>query len=92
VLAVRASRAAGATALGEAVDVVVEEEAVDDQLAAPLEQVEQGDRAVRALEGVLLLDGHPGHAAALGGERVTVAGVLLLLDEQGVARLLPFVR
>src|SRR5215211_2142932 len=52
------------------------EGAVDDQLTA-------------ALEAVLLLDRHPRHPAALGRERVTGSGVLLLLDEQFLAGGLP---
>ena len=67
----------------------LEEEAVDDQLAAPVEQVEQARRPVRALEAVVLLDGHPRHPAPLGGERVAGAGELLLLHEQLLAGGLP---
>src|SRR3712207_8545149 len=39
----------------------VEEEPVDDQLAAPVEQVQQARPAVGAFEGVVLLDGHHRH-------------------------------
>ena len=85
-------RAAGAAALGPAVHAGLVEEAVDDQLTAPLEQVEQARRAVRALEAVVLLDGHPRHPAALGGQRVAGAGQLLLLDQQLLARGLPLLR
>src|ERR671911_382818 len=65
------------------------EGAVDDQLTAALEQVGKRGRPVRALEAVLLLDRHPRHPAALGRERVTGSGVLLLLDEQFLAGGLP---
>ena len=48
--------------------------AVHDQLAPALEQVEQARRPVRALEAVVLVDGHPRHAPALGGQGVAGAG------------------
>jgi hypothetical protein len=82
-------RAADAGVLGPSVHAGLEEGAVDDQLAAPLEQVEQAGRAVRALEAVLLLHRQPRHPPALGGQRVTVAGQLLLLHQQFEARGLP---
>jgi hypothetical protein len=85
-------RAAGAAAVGPAVDGWLEEEAVEDQLPAPLEQVEQARGAVRALELIVVLDGHSRHAAALGGQRVAGVGQLLLLDEQFLARRLPLLR
>ena len=58
----------------------VEVEAIDDQLPATLEQVEQADLALRSFEAVRLL--HPDHrqSAALGGQPVAGAGELLLLD------------
>src|ERR687895_1091168 len=85
-------RAAAAAAFGIALHAGVEEEAVDDQLAAPLEQVEQACFPVRPLERVVLLDGHPGHPAALGGERVAGVGVLLLLDPHLLPSGLPLLR
>src|ERR671914_1727893 len=85
-------RAAAAAAFGIALHAGVEEEAVDDQLAAPLEQVEQACFPVRTLERVVLLDGQPGHPAALGGERVAGAGVLLLLDQHPLPSGLPLLR
>src|SRR5215218_6956827 len=45
-------RAAAAAGLGPAVDAGLEEEAVEDELAAALEEVEQADRPVRPLEAV----------------------------------------
>jgi hypothetical protein len=81
--------AAAAGVVGPAVDAGLEEGAVDDELAASLEQVEQAQPAVGALELVVLLDGEPGHAAALGGQRVSCPGQRLLLDEQLLAGGLP---
>jgi hypothetical protein len=74
------------------VDARLDEEAVQDQLPAPLEQVEQARRAVRALELIVVLDGHPRHPAALGSQRVAGVGQLLLLAEQFLARGLPLLR
>jgi len=81
--------AAGASALRPFGDARLEEEAVDDQLPAPVEQVEQAGLATRALEDVLLVDGQPRHSAPLGGQRVAGARHRLLLDQQLVARGVP---
>ena len=79
--------AAGAAVLRIARDlhVGIEEEAVDDQLPASLEEVEKAELAVRPLEAVLLLDPDHGQPAALSRERVPRTGELLLLDEQRLA-------
>src|SRR4051794_25704783 len=82
-------RAPWAAGLRPAVHAGLVEEAVDDQLVAPLEDVVQAGRAVWSLEAVLLLDGHPRHPAALGGQRIARAGQPLLLHEQLLARGLP---
>ena len=78
-------RAAGAAALGPLGHAGLEEEAVDDQLAAAVEQVVQARGSVRPLEAVLLLHRQPRHPAPLGGQGVAGAGELLLLHEQGLA-------
>ena len=70
----------------------IEEEAVDDELPAPLEEVEQGHGAARTLEAVLLLHGHPRHPAPRCGQRVAGAGQLLLLDQQFLTGCLPCLR
>ncbi|KAG0735439.1 hypothetical protein G6F24_018704 [Rhizopus arrhizus] len=57
-------RAATAGVLGPAIDPGLEEGAVDDELPAVVEKVEQGGLAIRAFEEVFLVDGRPGHAAA----------------------------
>ena len=82
-------RAADAGVLGPAVHAGLEEGAVDDQLTAAVEQVEQARPAVGPVERVLLLHGQPRHPPTLGGQRVTGAGQLLLLHEQLLARGLP---
>src|SRR2546430_14606103 len=78
--------------LGPAVHTWFEEGAVDDQLTAAVEQVEQARLAFGAVELVLLLHGHPRHPPTLGGQRVTGVGQLLLLHEQLLARSLPLLR
>jgi hypothetical protein len=82
-------RAASAAALRPAADAGLEEEPIDDQLAAAGEEVEQACRPVWSLEPVVLLDRHPRHPAPFGGERVASAGQLLLLDQELVAGGLP---
>ena len=67
-------RAAAAGMVGPAEHAGLVEGAVDDQLAAAVEQVEQADLAVRAFEHIFLLDRQPGHPPALGGESVAGAG------------------
>src|SRR6185437_16110970 len=68
------------------------EGAVDDQLAAPLEQASEAHPAGRALEPVLLVDRQPGHSPAFGRQRVAGAGQLLFLDEELLVRNAPILR
>ena len=84
--------AAGAGMIGPAVHAGFEEGAVDDQLTAALEQVEQARFALGSVELVLLLHGQPRHPPAFGGQRVTGAGQVLLLHEQLLPRSLPLLR
>ena len=81
--------AADAGMLGPTLHAGLEEGAIDDQLTATIEQVEQARLALGTVELVLLLHGQPRHPATLGGQRVTSAGQLLLLHEQLLARSLP---
>src|ERR1700688_4176710 len=67
----------------------LEEGAVEDQLRAALEQVEQADLAVWSIKLVLLLHRHPRHPSTLGGQRIAGAGQCLLLHEKPLARSLP---
>src|SRR5215471_1394356 len=81
--------AAGARVVGPAVHAGLEEGAVDDKLAAALEQAGQAHLAVRPVEHVVLLDRQPRHPPAFGRQRIPGAGHLLFLDEQPLARGLP---
>src|SRR5436305_2045557 len=69
----------------------VEHGVVDDQLGAVLEQVDESDRAVRTVEGVVLLDLDHGQVTALHVEGVALPGQVLLLGEQVEARRQPLV-
>ena len=86
---VGAERAADAGMLRPAVHAGLEEGAIDDQLTAALEQVEQARLALGSVERVCLLHRHPRHPPPLGGQRVARAGQLLFLDEHLLVRGLP---
>jgi hypothetical protein len=62
-----------------------EHEVLHDQLAAPLEQLRQGARAVRGVEHVGLGDVHPGQRTALAGDLVLQAGEVFLAGQQRLA-------
>src|SRR5229473_386849 len=87
-----AQGAAAAGVLGPAEHSGFEEGAIDDQLTAALEQIEQAYLALGSVELVLLLHRHPRHPSTLGGQRVTGAGQGLLLHEQLLALRLPLLR
>src|ERR1700741_3783438 len=84
-----AGRATAAGLLRPAEHPGLEEGAIDDQLPPALEQIEQADLSLRPLEHVTLLDGHPWHPPAFGGERVTCTREGFLLCEHRLARGLP---
>src|SRR5262249_32388063 len=84
-----AQGAAAAGMLGPAEHPGFEEGAVDDQLSAALEQVEQANLAIGPLELVLLLHRHPWHPSTLGGQRITGAGESLLLHKELLLRSFP---
>jgi hypothetical protein len=65
-----AQGAAAARVLGPAKHPGLEEGAIDDQLPAAFEKVEQANLALGPLEFVRLLDGHPWHPPAFGGQGV----------------------
>src|SRR5438105_9911216 len=81
--------AADAGMLGPAFHAGLEERAVDDQLTAALEQVEQASFALGSVELIVLLHSEPWHSPALGRQRVTGAGQGLFLYEQLLSRSLP---
>src|SRR5215467_15476259 len=64
----------------------VEHRVVDNQLAAPVEQVTQCGPAGGSLEGVLLLDQLPGQISSRLSEAVALTGKGLLIDEMPFAR------
>src|SRR5262249_24144668 len=67
----------------------IEEGAIDDQLSAALEQVEQANLTLGPVELVFLLHRHPRHPSTLGGQRITGAGEGLLLHQELLLRSLP---
>src|SRR5580698_1601714 len=89
---VGAERTADAGMLRPAVHAGLEEGAVDDQLTASLEQVEQARFALGPVKGIGLFHRKPRHPPPLGGQRVTGAGQGLLLDEKLGVRGLPLLR
>src|SRR5262245_7627104 len=86
---VGSQRAAAAGVLGPAVHAGFEEGAIDDELTAALEHIEQAHFAVGPVEYIRLLHGYPRHPPTLGGKRVTGAGQCLLLHEELLAGSLP---
>src|ERR1700744_1461487 len=86
---VGAEGTAAAGVLGPAENSGLKEGAIDDQLTAALDQIEQTYLALGAVELVLLLNCHPGHAPAFCGQRITGAGKGLLLYEELLVRSLP---
>ena len=73
--------AADAGVLGPAGHSGLEERAVDDQLAASVEEVDQARLALRPIELVLVFHGQPRHPPTLCREPVAGAGQCLFLDE-----------
>ena len=87
--AVGDGRAAGAPGVGPAVDAFLEEEPVEDELAATVEQLGQRPLPVRTLEVVVVLDAHHRHALAGRGEFVHRGGDRLFALGDGRERLVP---
>jgi hypothetical protein len=67
----------------------LEEGAIDDQLPATLEQVEETNLALGPLEFICLPNGHPRHPPTFGGQAVAGPRQRLFLHEHLVARSLP---
>ncbi len=89
---VGSERAAAAGVVGPAEDAGLEEGAVDDELTAALEEVEQARFALGAFELVGLLDGHPRHAPTLCGQRIALACELFFPGQELLASCEPFLR
>jgi hypothetical protein len=70
----------------------IEEGAVEDQLRASLEKIEQANLTLGPIELVFILDRHPRHPSALGGQCITGAGKGLLLHKHLLPRSLPLLR
>src|SRR5262249_39786431 len=77
-------------ALAPGVPGRIEHEMLDDQLAAPVEQVAQGGLARRSLELIGLVDTLPRQRATQSAELVAQPGELLFLGEQLQALRQPF--
>src|ERR1035438_18361 len=86
---ISAQGAAAAGVLGPAEHPRLEEGAIDDQLSAALEQVEQANLTLGPVELVLLLHRHPRHPSTLSGQRITGMGQGLLFYEELLPRSLP---
>src|SRR5260370_476385 len=84
-----AEGATAASVLGPAEHAGLEEGAIDDQLPAAFEQVEQANLALGPVELVLLLHRRPWHPPTLGRKRITGASEGLLLHEHLLPRSLP---
>src|SRR5262245_53753559 len=78
--------------LGPAEYPGLEESAINDQLPAAFEQVEQANQTLGPVELVLLLHGHPRHPSTLGGQRIAGASQGLLLHQELLTRSLPLLR
>ena len=86
---VGAQGAAAAGMLGPAEHPGLEEGAIDDELPAALEHVEQANFALWSVEFVRLLHRHPRHPPAFGGQRVAGARMGLFLHQNLLACSLP---
>src|SRR5919112_5341829 len=63
---------------------------VDDELATPLEQINEAGLAIRTFEEVLLMDLHHRQPAALWGKRVSLPGEFLFFGQKLLASSKPF--
>ena len=89
--AVGERRASDAARVGPAVDTLLEEEPVEDELSAPLEQLRQRPPPLGALEAVVALDAHHRHPLPFGGELVHRGGDGLLALGHGRQSRVPLV-
>ena len=89
---IRHERTADAGMLRPAVHAWFEESAVNDQLTAALEQIEQAHFAFGSVEHVFLFDGLPGHPTPFSCQCIARASERLLLHEETLVRSFPFLR
>src|SRR5580765_2335039 len=89
---VRHHGAADACMFGPADHARLEEGAVDDQLPATVEQIEQAHLTLGSDKFVFLLHRHPRHPPTLGGQRISSASQLLLLHEKPLTCTFPLLR
>jgi hypothetical protein len=64
---------------------------IDDQLAAPIEEIGEPLFALGAVEDVVLFDLDPGQRAPLGAQLIAPAGEFLFVGEMRFPRSDPFV-
>src|ERR1700722_10325008 len=67
----------------------LEEGAIDDQLRAALEQINEAYLTVRSVERVIRVDSYPRHAAAFGGQCIARTREGFLFHKELLARGLP---
>src|SRR5262245_18545115 len=63
---------------------------MDDALPEPIKEISEGFLALRRLEDILLLDLDPGQSTPFGAQAVSRPHVLLLLDQERLTQLEPF--
>src|SRR5208283_4826268 len=77
-------------ALARLLPVGREHEMLDDELPLAGEESAEAERALRTIEAIGLLDLHPGQRAAPRAQRIARVRERLLLGEEILARLEPF--
>src|SRR6266849_5064251 len=82
-------RAAWAAGVGPALSRRCKHEVIDDELAASLEQIEQSDFALRALEDIVLFDLDHRLPAPFGRQRIALTRGSLFFCEQLLMSSLP---
>src|SRR5919197_3466596 len=81
--------AANTSMFGPALHAGLEKRAINDQLTAAIEQVEQARLPVGPVELVLFLHRQPRHPSTLGSERITGVRQGFLLHQELLTRSLP---
>src|SRR6478672_13700955 len=89
---VRHHGAADARMFGPADHARFEEGAVDDQLPAAFEQIEQAHLTLGSVKFILLLHSQPRHSPTLGGQRISSVSQLFLLHEELLTCTFPLLR